>query len=95
MYDNGVFQGKRALLSVTTGGGTEHYEKGGFNGDIHGILRPIQGGIFEFVGFSVLTPHIVYGPAHMTEPERKAALTSYVCRLSSIVEEAAYPVGAY
>ena len=31
-YENGVFKGKRALLSVTTGGPAEAYQPGGFNG---------------------------------------------------------------
>ena len=95
IYEKGVFQGKRALLSLTTGGGNEHYEKGGFNGDIHGILRPIQRGIFEFVGFSVLAPHIVYGAAHMTGDQREAALAAYARRLQSIVDESPYAVGRY
>jgi len=32
-YENGVFKGKRALLSVTTGGPEAVYQKGGWNGD--------------------------------------------------------------
>jgi putative NADPH-quinone reductase len=95
IYDKGVFQGKRALLSVTTGGGSEHYQKGGFNGDIHGILRPIQRGILEFVGFSVLAPHIVFGPAHLNEDERKVALAAHARRLESIAKELPYAVGSY
>ena len=95
IYDQGVFQGKRALLSTTTGGGKEHYEKGGFNGDIQGILRPIQRGIFEFTGCSVLEPHIVYGAAHMTDEERQRALAAYARRLASVVKESPYAVGAY
>lgn len=94
-YEKGVFQGKRALLSLTTGGGSEHYEEDGFNGDIHGILRPINRGIFEFVGFTVLAPHIVYGPAHMTGDQREAALAAYTRRLQSVVNESPYIVGAY
>ena len=95
IYDQGVFRGKRALLSLTTGGGDDAYEKGGFNGDIHGILRPIHRGILEFVGFSVLAPHIVYGPAHLTDEEREEALAAYARRLESIVDELPYAVGAY
>ena len=95
MYDTGVFRGKRALLSLTTGGGSQHYEKGGFNGDIQSILRPIQRGIFEFTGFSVLPPHIVYGLNNMTEDQREEALAIYARRLESIVDESPYVVGAY
>jgi NAD(P)H dehydrogenase (quinone) len=95
MYDTGVFRGKRALLSLTTGGGSQHYERGGFNGDIQSILRPIQRGIFEFTGFSVLPPHIVYGLNNMTEDQREEALAIYARRLVSIVDESPYVVGAY
>ncbi|MBK7600938.1 MAG: NAD(P)H-dependent oxidoreductase [Acidobacteria bacterium] len=41
IYQSGVFRGKRALLSLTTGGPEDAYRKGAFNGDINGILRPI------------------------------------------------------
>jgi NAD(P)H dehydrogenase (quinone) len=44
-YENGVFKGKRAMLSVTTGGPAEEYQAGGFNGDIHAVLRPIHRGM--------------------------------------------------
>ena len=59
-YEKGLFRGKRALLSLTTGGsGEAAYQPGGFNGDINGVLRPIQRGMLEFVGFDVLKPQIV------------------------------------
>src|SRR5262249_51691623 len=51
-YQAGVFRGKRALLSLTTGGPEDAYRTGPFNGDIAGILRPIHRGILQFVGFS-------------------------------------------
>ena len=71
---NGVFKGKRALLSLTTGGPAPAYLKSGFNGDIHAILRPIQRGILQFVGFEVLAPQIAYGPARLQQGQRKQLL---------------------
>jgi NAD(P)H dehydrogenase (quinone) len=94
-YENGVFQGKRAMLSLTTGGSQEMYFKDGFNGDITGILRPIQRGMLEFVGFSVLTPHIVYAPVRLTEVERKHVLVTYAERLKNIAEESPIQIGSY
>jgi NAD(P)H dehydrogenase (quinone) len=94
-YESGVFKGKRALLSVTTGGAGSHYEKGGWNGDIHSILRPIQRGMFQFTGFSVLSPHIVYGPAHHDQAERVKELECYAARLQQIEQEEPYDVGSY
>jgi putative NADPH-quinone reductase len=95
MYDRGVFRGKRALLSLTTGGPREAYEKGGIHGDIHSVLRPIQRGILEFIGFSVLVPHIVYGVNRLTDDDRKQAFIYYTRRLESIIDEEPSLVGNY
>lgn len=95
-YDKGLFRGKRALLSLTTGGsGEAAYQPGGFNGDINGVLRPIQRGMLEFVGFDVLKPQIVHGPAQATEEERKAHLAAWRDRLTQIAQEEPIVVGQY
>jgi len=94
-YDAGVFRGKRAMLSLTTGGPEAAYCKGAFNGDINAILRPIQRGMLQFVGFDVLEPHIVYGPARLTEEQRKERLGTYASRLQGIANEAPVDVGVY
>jgi NAD(P)H dehydrogenase (quinone) len=77
IYDTGVFGGKRAFLSLTTGGPREAYVPSGFNGDLDVILRPIHRGILYFCGFTVLPPHVVYGPARLSDDERKQALATY------------------
>ena len=94
-YENGVFKGKRALLSLTTGGPGTAYEKGGWNGDIHAILRPIQRGMLRFVGFEVLAPHIVYSPVRISAEERTAALDAWANRLRRIEHEQPVEVGEY
>ena len=95
-YDKGLYRGKRAMLSLTTGGsGVAAYQPDGFNGDIHGILRPIQRGMLEFVGYDVLKPQIVYGPAQITEDERKAHLAAWRERLTQIAQEEPIAVGRY
>jgi NAD(P)H dehydrogenase (quinone) len=95
IYANGVFRGKRALLSLTTGGPGEAYRKGAFNGDIHAILRPIHRGMLQFVGFDVLEPQIVYGPVRLTDEQRKHQLASYATRLQGIARESPIVVGIY
>jgi NAD(P)H dehydrogenase (quinone) len=94
-YQTGIFSGKKAMLSLTTGGPEEAYLPEGFNGDIKSILRPIQRGILQFVGFSVLKPHIVYGPAHLQEEQRREHLEHYAIRLQRIFDEQPIPVGNY
>jgi len=95
IYDSGVFRGKRAVLSLTTGGPREAYTPEGFNGDIDGILRPIQRGVLEFVGFDVLAPQITYGPIRLEPAERAARLTDWADRLRSIGTESPIAVGRY
>ncbi|RPH40574.1 MAG: flavodoxin family protein [Desulfobulbaceae bacterium] len=95
IYETGVFRGKKALISLTTGGPAESYRKDGFNGDIMAILRPIHRGMLQFVGFDVLTPHIVYGPVRMTDDERREELARYSRRLAGITAEAVIDVGRY
>ncbi len=94
-YDKGVFRGKKAILSITTGGEQEAYLQGGVHGDIYGILRPIHRGILEFVGFSVLKPNIAWGPAHIMEDERKTILENYAARLKKVNLEKPIKTGGY
>jgi len=94
-YDTGFFRGKKALLSLTTGGPSESYQPDGFNGDIHAILRPIHRGMLEFTGFSVLTPQIVYAAAHLEDHDRRSALESYASRLYQTHQEEPIQVGRY
>ena len=95
IYDNGVFKGKRAMLSLTTGGPSPAYVKGGFNGDLHAILRPVQRGMLQFVGFEVLTPQVVYGPVRLEQGRRSELLAAYAMRLKTIQDEEPFEVGLY
>ena len=95
IYEKGVFRGKRALLSLTTGGPAEAYAPDGFNGDIMGILRPVHRGVLQFVGFDVLAPQIVYGPVRVDEARRKEWLEAWAGRLRGIADEAPIQVGRY
>ncbi len=84
-YETGVFAGKQAMLSITTGAAKDAYEEGGFQGEIENILWPIHRGIFEFTGFEVLEPHIIYDPAKLTKAQRKQEIIEYQNRLSHSV----------
>lgn len=94
-YETGVFSGKKALLSLTTGGVEESYFKGGFNGDLYGMLKPLHRGILQFTGFSVLEPQVIYGPARISAEERAAELASWQSRLHNIFNERPIEVGTY
>lgn len=95
IYDTGKFRGKRALLSLTTGGPEASYLADGFNGDISAILRPIHRGILRFLGFEVLAPQIHFGPVRESQEVRQLWLSSYARRLREIGNEAPIEVGRY
>lgn len=94
-YETGIFNGKKALLSLTTGGEEAAYFKNGFNGDLSGILKPLHRGILQFTGFSVLHPQVVYGPARISATERAEALAGWRSRLQNIFNETPIEVGIY
>ncbi len=83
-YDNGGLKGRRAMLSITTGGPAKMYSPLGRNGDIEKILFPIQHGILYFCGFEVLPPFIAYSPAHATDEQREVMLEDYSRRLQTL-----------
>jgi len=92
-YDHGVFAGKRAMCSMTTGGGPVYFGPDGLGGDIETILFPINHGIFYFVGFSVLPAHISWAPARAGDDGRAAMLEEWRAKLRGIdaIEPIRYP----
>jgi NAD(P)H dehydrogenase (quinone) len=95
IYGTGMFRGRRAMLSLTTGGPAPAYEKGGFNGDIHAILKPLHRGILQFTGFDVLAPHICYAPVRQDDDTRRRWIGEYAARMKAIAAEPPIEVGEY
>ncbi|MDP6352522.1 MAG: NAD(P)H-dependent oxidoreductase [Alphaproteobacteria bacterium] len=94
-YETGRFVGRRAVLSLTTGGPAPAYEADGDNGDISVILKPIHRGMFNFVGFDVLSPQLSYGPARVTDEDRRAMLEAWRRRVAELFDEEPIEVGRY
>ncbi|MBY0589639.1 NAD(P)H-dependent oxidoreductase [bacterium] len=80
-YSQGVFKGKRAMLSLTTGGGPTIYSPTGLNGEMDTLLFPIQHGMLYFLGFDVLPPFIAWSVARSSQEEREKYLRAYTDRL--------------
>jgi NAD(P)H dehydrogenase (quinone) len=90
-YDRGVFRGKRAMLSTTTGGGASMFSETGVNGHVNDLLYPINHGILYFVGFDVLPPFVVWSPARATDEERAQYLRDYERRMLTLNETEPIP----
>lgn len=74
-YGAGVFQGKRAMLSILVGGGEKDYSERGINGELMDLLFPIHHGTLYFPGFDVLPPFVVHDTVRMTD-ERFAEIAA-------------------
>lgn len=85
-YENGGLRGRRAMLSLTTGGPPSIYGPRGRNGDIELILWPIQNGMLRLVGFDVLPPFVAWCPARLSSEERVVYLKEFKERLLEIPE---------
>jgi NAD(P)H dehydrogenase (quinone) len=84
LYSEGAFAGKKALISVTTGGPETNYSPLGMNGEMDKILFPIQHGMLAFVGFDVLPPFLSYSVAHISDAERQEMLDAWADRLRTV-----------
>ena len=88
IYEEGVFRGKRALLSLTTGGPAESYiEEGGQYGGLPTLLYPVNHGVFEFTGMTALPPFVVYGPVRLSPEGRASELAKYRDALDGLVAQ--------
>jgi NAD(P)H dehydrogenase (quinone) len=90
-YDKGGLKGKKAMLSLTTGGPPTMYDPTGINGDIHQILFPIHHGILYFVGMEVLPPFVAWSVARVGEEGRSQYLEAYKQRLLILETTPAIP----
>lgn len=87
MYDQGPFQKKKAMLSLTTGGMGSMYSPSGINGDMNVLLWPMQRGTLHFCGFQVLAPQICYSVRYVSPEVRAQMLSTWKSRLAAIEKE--------
>ncbi len=85
-YDTGMFRGKVALLSVTTGTSADTYGADGIDGDILTVLWPVHNGVLRYTGFDVISPFISYMPGSVSAEARTLMLAAYRERLSNLDE---------
>jgi NAD(P)H dehydrogenase (quinone) len=83
-YGTGHFQGKRAMLCLTTGTASTLYEPNGIDGDILHVLWPIHNGILAYTGFTVLPPSVSWAPGQVTAEDRQQYLDDYAERLGRV-----------
>jgi NAD(P)H dehydrogenase (quinone) len=83
-YENGLLKGKKAMLSITTGGGPDEYGEGARKGPIMERLFSVHHEKLFYCGMDVLPPYIAWGPQGKTAGEREELLNDYAKRLTEI-----------
>jgi NAD(P)H dehydrogenase (quinone) len=83
-YDTGLFRGKLAMVSATTGTSADTYAPNGIDGDMLTVLWPIHNGLLRYTGFDVLPPFVAYMPGRLDDVGRQAQLDDYAERLRTI-----------
>lgn len=90
-YGDGVFAGKRALLSVMVGGPQSDYSPRGINGPLDELLFPVTHGTLFFPGFEVLPTHAIYGAGKLDQAATTAAIAAWQLRLTQLFDEQPIP----
>ena len=83
-HSRGVFLGRRAMISCTTGSSSAVYQPEGIEGDVTQLLWPINNGIFHYLGFEPLPPFVSYAPGAVGDEDRKAMLDDYADRIRDL-----------
>lgn len=83
-FETGSFKGKKALLSLTTGGQQSDYTENGIHPPMDALLLPIHHGILKFNGFEVVSPFIAWEVAHITQAQREDYLLQFQQMLAQL-----------
>lgn len=84
-FEAGLFKGRRALLSVTTGGTPRRFSEEGEYGEIEKVLWPIQHLFLDYLGFDRAPPHIGYAAARLDQKERIAHIAAFRARIRDLL----------
>jgi len=80
-YGEGLLDGRRGLVAVTTGAREAQFSERGINGPIDDILFPINHGIFHYTGIKPLAPFVAFRTVRTTPEEFAQVRDRYVARL--------------
>lgn len=83
-YETGLFKGKRAFLSVTTGGTEQRFGEDGPYGELEKVLWQPQHLTLEYMGYTVEEPFMSYAAPRVDDAQRQTYLEKYAKKLLSL-----------
>ncbi|WP_102226805.1 NAD(P)H-dependent oxidoreductase [Acidimangrovimonas sediminis] len=87
-FDTGLFRGRRALMSVTTGGTPGRFSDGDVYGPIESVLYPVRRLALEYMGYEVDDPFVAYAAPRIGAEERAACIAAWQARIVAAADAA-------
>lgn len=86
IYAKGGMTGKKALVSITTGGRKDMLSSSGIHGDINNILKPLLQGSLGYVGMEVFEPFHAFHVPYISAEARTELLEKWRSELENLDE---------
>lgn len=88
-FDTGLFRGRRAMLSITTGGTEERFSDQGVYGEMHRVIYQVQRLTLQYLGYTVEEPFVAYAAPRVDADRRARYLDALAARVTAL---AAMPI---
>jgi NAD(P)H dehydrogenase (quinone) len=85
-FDSGLFQGRHAVVALTTGGTRERFSEGGVYGPIDNLLYPQRRTMLEYMGLQVAPSFVAYASPRVSEQQRIDYLAQWATQLRALAE---------
>jgi len=84
-FDTGFFQGRHAMVALSTGGTPERFSPGGVYGPIEQLLYPHRRTMLEYLGLRVAPPFVAYAAPRVGQDAREDCLRQWTLTLEDWV----------
>jgi NAD(P)H dehydrogenase (quinone) len=85
-FETGLFNGRRSIVSVTTGGSPQRFSTSGGYGLIDKVLWPVEQLFLRYLGYEVLEPYVCYATHRVEAETRRDYLRLWKKRLTEILD---------
>jgi NAD(P)H dehydrogenase (quinone) len=83
-YETGLFQGRGAVLGMTSGGTRRRFTEGDAYGPIEQVLWPTQHCMVEYLGLATAEPFVAYAAPRVDDAGRTAYLEAWADRVLEV-----------
>jgi NAD(P)H dehydrogenase (quinone) len=91
-FTSGLFRGRRAILSVTTGGTPERFRPEDAYGNIEQVLWPVRRLALEYMGYEVEEPFVCYAAPRVGDAQRATYLKAWCERVVETASQSVTPL---